>query len=207
MAEKAPAAPVARSPLDGHVAPLGGPHDAGVALSEVTDLRLLNLRGNPSAKRFTDAVRKAVGAAPPGQPNTVAVGEHGRVLWLGPDEWLIAAKTDIDEEKIDGLEAALAAVHHSIVDLSDNYAVIAIQGPRVRWVLAKGWPNDLQEPAFGRGHCAQGMLAHAQVILEQTAVDGYQLYVRPSFAAYLWDWLIDAAGEVGYRIEREADGS
>ncbi len=41
--------------------------------------------------------------------------------------------------------------------------------------------------------CAQTMLARAQVILHERS-DSTGILVRPSFADYLVDWLIDASG-------------
>ena len=58
-------------------------------------------------------------------------------------------------------------------------------------LLAKGCPLDLDPPAWGVGSCAQTLLARAQVILhERRSTTG--LLVRPSFADYLLDWLLDA---------------
>jgi len=49
---------------------------------------------------------------------------------------------------------------------------------------------------------AQSNLALANVILRQVDdVPSYDILVRPSFAKYLWDWLVDASLEVGYRVE------
>jgi sarcosine oxidase subunit gamma len=61
-------------------------------------------------------------------------------------------------------------------------------------VLAAGCALDLHPRAFGPGRCAQTLLARAAVILEQTSGEpAYRIYVRPSFAGYLADWLRDAA--------------
>ena len=202
---------VAHSPLAAHTGPVGGPHDAGVALTEAVGLRLLNLRGDATDKRFLDAVRKGLGTVPPRDPNTVAAADGVRILWLGPDEWLVVAPEASPEnggpDAWQALATGLANHHHSVTELSDNYAVVDLAGTKAAWVLAKGWPNDLHSSVFMPGHCAQGMLAHAQVILEKTGDERYRLYVRPSFAAYLWDWLTDAAGDVGYRIDAPGAGS
>ncbi|NQW12162.1 MAG: sarcosine oxidase subunit gamma [Alphaproteobacteria bacterium] len=191
-----------RTPLDGTIGPVGGPHDAGVVLREERLPGLLNLRGDATDKGFLAAVSKAVGAEPPVAPNTVVEGKAGVVLWLGPDEWLIVTPAG-DETKIAAaLEKALAGVHTSVVDLSDSYATLRLSGAKARWVLSKGWPVDLHPRAFGPGHCAQSHLAHANVILRQLDdTPSYQLIVRRSFARYLWDWLLDASLEVGCRIE------
>ena len=93
------------------------------------------------------------------------------------------------------LDAALADVHHSAVDVGANRVALEISGPRSKEVLSKGCSLDL-EPRGGwsAGRCAQTLLARVPVILqERTETSG--ILVRPSFAEYLVDWLIDAAAQ------------
>lgn len=199
MAETAPSP---RTALDGAVGPIGGPHDAGVTLVEERLPGLLNLRGYVGTHAFQAAVTKAVGVDLPTEPNTVTEGTDTAVLWLGPDEWLIVTPSGKEAAIKTSLDTGLAGVHASMVDLSDNYAVLRLSGPKARWVLAKGWPVDLHPRSFGPGQCAQSHLAHANIILWQTDDSpSYRLIVRRSFARYLWDWLRDASLEVGHRIE------
>lgn len=193
-------APHATSALAGRTGPIGGPHHAGVSLREVGGLALINLRGEPGAATFAAAIEKTLATAPPVVPNTVAHADGNAVLWLGPDEWLVVSENGDGTGLRSRLEAALDGQRHATVDLSDNYAVIEIAGHAARWVLAKGWPQDLHPSAFKPGQCSQGMLAHAQIILEHTGAETYRMFVRPSFSAYLWDWLVDASADVGHRI-------
>ena len=191
--------PQALSPLSGHVGPIGGPYHAGMVLREATGLSLINLRGDAD-KAFASHVETVLGVALPTVPNTTARTEGVSLIWLGPDEWLAVAE-DGDSQALCGrLEEAMSRVHHAVVDLSDNYAVIELSGHATRWVLSKGWPQDLHPSVFKPGQCSQGVLGHAQIILEQTGAEAYRLFVRPSFAAYLWDWLVDASADVGVRI-------
>ncbi|SDF86606.1 sarcosine oxidase subunit gamma [Thalassobaculum litoreum] len=192
-------APQAFSPLSGHIGPVGGPHHAGVVLREVAGLSLINLRGD-AEKAFAGHVETVLGVALPTAPNTAACTEGLSLLWLGPDEWLAVSEDGDSPALCARLEEAMSRVHHAVVDLSDNYAVIELSGHAARWVLAKGWPQDLHPSAFKPGQCSQGLLGLAQIVLEQTAEDAYRLFVRPSFAAYLWDWLVDASADVGVRV-------
>jgi sarcosine oxidase, subunit gamma len=128
-------------------------------------------------------------------PNTVAVEGERRILWLGPDEWLVVGAP--------GSEAAIEAELRadgalSVVDVSANRTTLALAGPRARDVLMKGCALDLHPRAFRPGRCAQTQIAHTQVILEQTGDEpAYRLYVRPSFAGHLAAWLADAMEEFG----------
>jgi sarcosine oxidase, subunit gamma len=64
-------------------------------------------------------------------------------------------------------------------------------------VLGKGCALDLHPRVFGAGAAAQTMLGQAGVILLAVSGTGddYRILVRASFARYLADWLLDAAGE------------
>jgi sarcosine oxidase subunit gamma len=119
--------------------------------------------------------------------NTWTNGADGHVLWLGPDERLIAGE-DAQREKLLRTPGA--------VDLSASRAVLAIAGADARAILAKGCTLDLSAPAFRVPQCAQTLLAKSQVILQ--AVDdapAFRIFVRNSFADYLAEWLLDAAAE------------
>lgn len=114
-------------------------------------------------------------------------------LWLGPDEWLILGPPRAGPEIVAELQASLDGLHRSIVDVSANRVAIEVSGPLAKEVLSKGCALDLHERSWKPGMCAQTMLARAQVILhERSGTTG--ILVRPSFADYLVDWLIDAAG-------------
>jgi sarcosine oxidase subunit gamma len=122
----------------------------------------------------------------PLEPNRVQAADGRTALWLGPDEWLVAGDGPL------GLDLPPGA--GSVVDLSANRVVLELRGPAARDVLAAGCALDLHPRAFGPGRCAQTLLARAAVILEQTSDEpAYRIYVRPSFAGYLRDWLDDAS--------------
>lgn len=168
------------------------PATGQLTLAELPFPPQTNLRGDPADRRFVDAVTGALGCAPPLVPNTVAEGGACRILWLGPDEWLVVGHADGEAV----LREALAGLHAAATDVTGNRTVLALRGAAAREVLAKGCPLDLHPRLFGPGRCAQTLLAKAQIILEQRdGAPGYHLFVRPSFARYVADWLVDAMGE------------
>jgi sarcosine oxidase subunit gamma len=132
----------------------------------------------------------------PTTPNTAWEDGPRAALWLGPDEWLVLGPPGAGPAVVTELNAALEGLHRSVVDVSANRAALELSGPRVQEVLSKGCALDLHPRSWRPGMCAQTMLARAQVILhERPETTG--ILVRPSFADYLVDWLIDAS-------EREA---
>jgi len=132
----------------------------------------------------------------PTTPNTAWEDGPRAALWLGPDEWLVLGPPGAGPAVVTELNAALEGLPRSVVDVSANRAALELSGPRVQEVLSKGCALDLHPRSWRPGMCAQTMLARAQVILhERPETTG--ILVRPSFADYLVDWLIDAS-------EREA---
>jgi sarcosine oxidase subunit gamma len=136
----------------------------------------------------TDAARLGL----PLVPNTV-VGDMTRgVLWLGPDEWLVVGLPGTAAQMVAELEAALDGVHHSVVDVSENRAVLELRGADRHALLASGCAIDL-DPVGGwvPGVCAQTLFARSQVLLQE--LDGAtRIFVRPSFAGYVLDRLLAA---------------
>ena len=155
------------------------------AIRELPFTTQINLRG--------DSTVAAPGFELPFAANTWS-GTPGRsALWLGPDEWLIVAPEGMNESIVSTLRTGM---HVAVTDLSASRTVIEIAGTYARVVLAKGCPLDLHARAFGPPQCAQTLLAKAQIILQCTdARPVFHLYVRNSFAAYVAEWLMDAAAE------------
>ncbi len=180
----------------------------GVVMKEIPYRGLINIRGDAADGAFTDAVKKAVKQTPPAEANTVAgKANTTRIMWLGPDEWLVitsprgadrAMKALWKHLKVDGLHAA-------VTDSSEARTCIEISGPRAREVLQKGCSVDLHPSVFGPGQCAQTIVSKVGVMLTQTATakngdPTYELYPLRSFATYLWTWLEDASQEYGLKV-------
>jgi sarcosine oxidase, subunit gamma len=128
----------------------------------------------------------------PVEPNTATTSGDRDVLWLGPDEWLVVGAPGAAGVAAAELGASLDGLHHSIVDVSANRAVIELAGPSRHDLLSSACPIDLHPRSWGDGRCAQSVFGAAQVLLHER--DGAtRLFVRPSFAAYVVDLLLVAA--------------
>ncbi len=152
-----------------------------VTVEEVVALTQFDLRLRPA-----DAGRLPLPV--PLEPNTVFASGEVDALWLGLDEWLLVAPSG---GPFPVLETALEGVHHSLVDVSANRAVLDLGGDDRRSVLEAGCGIDLHPRAWREGRCAQTLLARVPVILQERA-GATRIFVRPSFAGYLASWLIDA---------------
>lgn len=156
-----------------------------------------NLRGNP--QWLSDSVNKKLGLELPTTPNQVAANERARLMWLGPDEWLLEV-VEAEAVDVEGLlsdRGSLVSVGHGLVKLQ-------ISGDQALHLLAAGTPLDLAQE-LTPGRCLQTRLAQVSVIitadpaelaeLAEPDADGHAnqtptvtLWVRRSMAHYLWRW-------------------
>jgi sarcosine oxidase subunit gamma len=180
----------AHSPLEGVELP--------ARVRELPFLAQLDLRADPSDADLMARLSQVVGARPPTEPNTAIVSDDGarHVLWLGPDEWLVVAEPGTGPTLEGVIREAIGDGRGAVVDVSANRTTLSVSGPRARDLLAFGCSIDLHERRFKPGMCAQTLLARANVIIVPVgpAVEpAFRIFVRPSFAAYLAAWLMDAA--------------
>jgi len=163
-------------------------------LRELPLFGALALRVDSRNSAAMDAAARVFGAALP-DPNAWAAYETAQVLWQAYDEWLIVTPDGRQNALASSLRHALSDVHCAITDVSDLRAAFELRGERARDVLQKGCALDLHPRAFGANGCATTALARVRVTIRQTDPATYELLVERSYAAYLWDWLTDAALE------------
>lgn len=80
-----------------------------------------------------------------------------------------------------------------VEDRSDDYALIALQGPRAQEILARKTEADLD--GIGYYHFALGAVAGADAIISRTGYtgeDGFELYVGARDATAVWQALLAA---------------
>jgi len=121
-----------------------------------------------------------------------------RVIWLGPDEWLVTSPFRTPRELETGLREAVAG-RGAVVDVSGQRTTLWLTGEHVRDVLSGGCSVDLHPRVFRRGAAVQTLLGLAPVVLLalDDSATGYHVLVRSSFAPYVVSWLLDAAIEHG----------
>ena len=85
-----------------------------------------------------------------------------------------------------------------VVDKSDAYALLALQGPRAQDILQALTPVDLSSIAYY--HFAEGAVDGHPATLARTGYtgeDGFEIFVAPEHAEPLWRRLIEAGREKG----------
>jgi sarcosine oxidase subunit gamma len=171
----------------------------GTTLTTVPFLAQVGLRVEPGSAS-AGRVETALGLELP-EANRVSESGGRRAIWLAPDEWLVVA-ADGEERSLVALLTEAIAGEGSVVDLSANRTGLELAGPAARTVLATWCSLDFHSRAFGPGQCAQTLIHKAGVLVEQRGDDRYLLLVRPSFAAYVAEWLLD--GMLGLKADAAA---
>lgn len=174
--------------------------DAGVCLGERPFCSHINVRGRPQQSGFLQTLGDSVGAELPGECNRVVFAGQRMVFCLGPDEWLIVGEPGQESALGATVRNALGDHVAAVTEISSGQTIIQISGPQARALLAHGCPIDLHPGAFGKGQCAQTLLAKAGVLLWPISDESLELIVRRSFADYLWSWLKDAGAQYGLAI-------
>ncbi len=173
----------------------------GVRIGPRTGLALATLSVRKGrGKALREAARAAFGAELPERPR-VAHGDGVAFIWAGPESWLALRQGD-DLEPV--LRDALGACA-SVTDQSDGRAVLRVEGPRARDLLAKGLPIDLHPRAFSPGDVALSLVAHVGVHLWQLDdTPSYELAVLSGYARSLLAWMLESGAEYGVDLATEA---
>jgi sarcosine oxidase, subunit gamma len=149
------------------------------------------LRGGHDA---TAAAGAAFGAALPLQPLRSETAGQRSALWMGPDEWLLIAE-DSDPALGASLEAALASIPHSLVDVSHRQSALEASGPGVARMLNASVILDLDLAAFPVGMVVRTLLTKAEIVLWRRGPELFRVEFLRSFGPYVAGLLSRAAAD------------
>ncbi len=183
-----------RSPL-AHRKPIDAP-DGAASLAEQAHQVKLILRGDVG--EIGERVAGAIGIPLP-EPLNSSQTKNFRALWLGPDEWLLISGAETAADLLSRLTDALAGTHHQLVEVTDQLTTISLSGSKAREMLMKLTTLDMHPSRFRLGEVAGSNFGGATATLHMTADNpaGFDLFVRRSFADYLWCALAEAGREFG----------
>ncbi|MCC7321641.1 MAG: sarcosine oxidase subunit gamma [Rubellimicrobium sp.] len=122
----------------------------GVTVRDMGLQGMVTLRGDLADPGLGAVVAEVTGAALPGVRG-ITLSERGAVAWMSPDELLLLVPHDQARQAVARIGAALAGSHHLAVDVSDARALIAVEGPHAREVMARVTPADLHPASLGAG--------------------------------------------------------
>ncbi len=163
----------------------------GLTLEEV-DLGPLTLVTAWDAAAASAALEAACGLAFPA-PGEAALEDARGVRWFGRAQALVHGVAL--PEALDGA---------ALVDVSDGWAALRLEGAGAEAVLARLVPVDLREPAFAEGRTARTDLRHMMASVTRVGPAAFEVLVMRSFAATA---VLDLGEAMGRVVARQARGA
>ncbi len=164
-----------------------------VALREISERGMIDLRGLATDKKFMAAAKSLLGLDLPKVPRTSATWGDSRVLWLSTDQWLVTCPRAKAQTLADELGAALGDIHSLVVNVSDMRSIIRLEGERVREVVMKGSTLDLTGGDYPPGTVRRMRFAEIAALLHIVDPQVIDIYVFRSHADYAFEFLQKAA--------------
>lgn len=168
-----------------------------IALREIDDRGMIDLRGLAQEESFLSAARAVLGFELPLKPRTSTVADAMTALWLSVDQWLITCPRPEAPSLHARLTQALQGIHSLAVDMSDARAIFRLEGDNAREVLNKGTSVDFASPDIAAGFVRRIRYAEIAALVHvlQTNPFACELYVFRSYADYAWNFLTFTARE------------
>lgn len=125
------------------------------------------------------------------------------VTRLADDEMLVVC-SDVTHRRVATMlrRARAAGEHATVTDVTSGVALLSVQGPRSRELLARVSPDDVSDAAWPYLTARRLEVGRARVLgLRVTYVGelGYELHVPADLAAGVWDALVAAGDDLGLR--------
>ena len=119
------------------------------------------------------------------------------VYRLSDEEFLLVVNAANADRDLGWVRAHIGG-DAEVADVSDSYALLALQGPRAQEILQQLTDEELGEIKYYR--FAQAAVDGCEMIISRTGYtgeDGFELYTAPSDAANLWRRLLEVGGPLG----------
>jgi sarcosine oxidase subunit gamma len=175
----------------------GGP---GVILRERPNLSITQVAAyGPTAEEAVNVIESLLGVVPPGEPNRSVRAGAAQICWVGPHRWWIIETEQ--EHRADAIARQLGD-GAAVTAQGHGRSCIRLAGPSAPTLLSQGCTLDFHPSSFAAGHCAQSSLGHVNALINCLDDEPiFDLFVLRSYAVSLWEWITDAAGEFGYRVD------
>ena len=162
---------------------------------ELPHCHKLLIRGNPNNAHFMSGVKKATGIELPTNSNeTLIHGEDSIIFNMTPDEWwLQCQKPEIFNKFHKNLSDTLNNIHASVVDISDYYSMIALEGDDLPKLLQKNSCFNFHPDNFRENDAISTRYASCNIHVYAKTQNLFHLQTRWSHAEYLWDMLVYSA--------------
>ncbi len=178
-------------------------HAAG--LFDLSHMGEILVRGPGAGAALDYALTGYLSVVPPGRARyTMICAADGGVLddlvvyRQGEQEYLVIANAANTDVVLSELRSRASGFDASVTDATDDYALIAVQGPAAAGIL--GGLTDLDLGAMKYYAGAFGSVAGAPAWVARTGYtgeDGFEVFCRPADAVAIWDAVVSEGAPAG----------
>ena len=176
---------------------------ADIKFQELPFMTKINLRGNPNEKNFMSSASETLNTRLPVRPNTYVTNDSLKIIWLGPNEWLIIdEKADDKKNLFSKLENSFGSQDVSVTDVSENRTVIRITGAKLFMLLAKFLTLNIENSLNSSSSVAQTLFTKVPVLLmrhhEHNKEPKIDIFTNRSHANYVYKMLVDGTKNLDF---------
>ena len=126
----------------------------------------------------------------------VCVNNETRILWTGPNNWLLISK---NKNLLNIIKKDLKESDFAITDLSHSRAIIEIEGKDSKEILKKGCPFNFNE--LIKNSCVNSVFNGITVTIDiiEGKPNKIRVFTLRSFGESLYHSITDACLEFGYK--------
>ena len=120
--------------------------------------------------------------------------DQTRILWMGPENWLVISSNNILNE----LNEKFSTTEFAVTDISHSRSIIELQGPDVLELIKKGSPFDIE--SLTKNNCTSTVYNGITITIDNIEDSKNQIRIISlrSFGESLYHSVTDACLEYGY---------
>ena len=172
----------------------------GIKIQELALVNKINLRIDPENNEYMSRCGKILNALLPLKPNTYTKNNNLKIMWLGPDEWLLSNEDNDDllikiKDEMDDLEA-------SVTDVSENRTIIRISGEKIYTLLSKFLVLDLEKNLSNESSCAQTLFVKVPILIARNHKNNQEpqidIFANRSHSNYIYNLIVDGTKNLDF---------
>ncbi|PPR47344.1 MAG: hypothetical protein CFH19_00593 [Alphaproteobacteria bacterium MarineAlpha5_Bin9] len=171
-----------------------------IKIEEIQNIKKINLRFDPNSKELKSITSKILDIIIPTIPNTYSEKEKQKIIWLGPNEWLIIDS----EEKLDDdlLNKSLGDENASVTNISESKTILRISGKKTFSLLSKFLVLDLEKNLSNDHLCVQTIFLKVPILLVRNKnfdnIIEIDIFINRSHVNYIYNILIDGTKNLDF---------
>ena len=171
-----------------------------INFQELPHVNKINLRLDPKNNDYMSSCKKILGAELPTKPNTYVKNEKIKIIWLGPNEWMVI--NNQENELFIKLKNELGDLEASVTDVSENRTIIRLSGKKIFTLLSKFLFLDLEKNLGSQSSCAQTLFIKVPILLvrndNNNQIPVIDIFTNRSHANYIYNLLVDGTKNLDF---------